>query len=86
VTDPQRLVDELTHAGWIIVDHGRDGSYQRLAWPGLTDRTALFVPLDTTAPDFRDLWQAALAELEDAVATGVQAAHVLAGLHPTAGT
>jgi hypothetical protein len=86
VTDPKRLVDELTRAGWIIVDHGRDSSCRRLAWPGLTDRTALFVPLDTTAPDFPDLWQAALAELEDAVAIGVQAAHVLAGLHPTAGT
>ncbi|WP_433730762.1 hypothetical protein ACQP2Y_20950 [Actinoplanes sp. CA-051413] len=61
----------------------RIGQYVRLLWPGhaeLAGRT-LFVPLDPDAPDFDELWQAALGELEDAVATGAQAARVLAGLH-----
>jgi hypothetical protein len=78
VTDLQRLVDELTARGWTVAGTGR--GYTRLLWPGLADRGALFVPTDSSAPDFAELWQAVLAELEDAVATGVQAAYVLAGL------
>jgi hypothetical protein len=70
VTDPQRLVDELTARGWTVAGH-RTGVYVRLRWPGLDELAGryLFVPLDQAAPDFAEGWQAAIAELEDAVAT-----------------
>lgn len=77
MTDSQRLITDLVAAGWNIADRGR--GYTRLFWPGLREHTTLFVPTDQSAPDFPDLWQAALGELEDAVATGVKAAHALAG-------
>lgn len=77
MTDPQRLIDDLTAAGWNIAGKGR--SYTRLFWPGLREHTFLLVPTDQGDPEFLDLWRAALGELEDAVATGVKAAHALAG-------
>lgn len=76
--DPQRLAGELVRAGWTVAGRGR--GYVRLLWPGLREHEFLLVPTDTTAPDFDGLWQAAISELEDTVATGVRAAHVLAGL------
>ena len=79
MTDPQQLVAALEERGWTPANQG--SGYVRLYWPGLTNRTALFVPTSPDSPDFTDLWQSTLAELEDAVATGVQAAYVLAGLH-----
>jgi hypothetical protein len=80
VTDPQRLVDELTRHGWAVVGRGRH--YARLTWPGINHNArTLVVPLDTAAPEFQELWEAARGQMESAVDVGVKAAHALAGLH-----
>ena len=84
MTDQQRLVDELLNAGWTRVSEPT-GDHVRLIWPGMTDRTALYIPLDPAAAHFTDLWQAALAELEDTIAAGVLAADVLARFYTTPG-
>lgn len=76
MSGPQLLVAELEKHGWIACATGR--GCVRLTWPGLTDRTALLVPTDPADPEFTDLWLAALDELEDAVAVGMQAARVIA--------
>lgn len=78
MTDPQRLVDEIVRAGWTVVGQGRGCT--RLVWPGYIHQRSLLVPLDTTAPEFDEMWRAALAQLESAVDVGVKAAHALAGL------
>lgn len=80
---PELLIAQLERHGWTVCGRGR--GFVRLIWPGVTDRTALFVPTDPSAGDFAELWQAALGELEDAVATGVQAARVLAEVHAAGG-
>lgn len=74
--DPQRLITELVRHGWTVVGQGR--GHTRLAWPNR--RTGfLVVPTDLSAPEFTEMWQPVLAELEAAVDVGVKAAHVLAG-------
>lgn len=76
--NPQHLVDALTMHGWVEAGR-RGGVYVRMARPAWRDRS-LVVPFDTTAPEFDELWHAVIRELEDTVAVGVQAAHVLGDL------
>jgi len=71
MTGPQHLVDGLTARGWIVAGTGR--GYTRLFWPGITDRAPLFVPTDPSAPDFNDLWRAALADGEAALRSKMKA-------------
>lgn len=77
MTDPQKLVAALEERGWTVAGRGR--GYVRLSWPD-GRAGSLVVLLDPSAPEFDQHMEAVRTELEDAVATGVQAAYVLAGL------
>lgn len=80
ITNPARLVEALRDAGWQVAG-AKQGVYVRLAWPGAPNRS-LLIPIDQTAPEFEELLRAAVSQLEQAAATGRDAAQALAMYRP----
>ncbi len=73
--NPTRLVEALTDCGWQVAGQ-RSGVYVRLDWPHTVNRS-LIVPLDQTAPEYPELLNAAVRQLEDAVRVGSDAGRAL---------
>src|SRR6185437_7295056 len=62
--DPAKLTELLEDVGWKI-SGGREGSYSRLAPPieAVFVPQSLLIPLDRTAPEFKEIMKAALLQL-----------------------
>lgn len=60
-TDPARVVAAMEQAGWVRVGY-RTGEYVRLA-PPTEEGISLMVPLDSGAPEYRELMGAVVATL-----------------------
>lgn len=75
--DPETVVAGLEAAGWVQVG-GRAGVYTRLAW--LDPRYLVVVPLDASAPEYRDLMVGTLADLKKVASVGAAVQQALDGI------
>lgn len=74
-TNPGHIIEALMDCGWQVAGQ-KSGVYVRLARPYQHNRS-LVVPLDQTAPEYQELLNAAVAQLEDAVRVGSDAGRAL---------
>lgn len=76
--DLQALLDVLEAHGFVQVGAGR--GYVRFAWPSSDNSKTLVVATDPTAPEFDDMFDAVITELDRAEKIGVAAGGVIATL------
>jgi hypothetical protein len=77
VTNPLQLIEALTSAGWTVAGKSERQCYVRLAAPYRTGTAFLMVPTDETAPEYSEMLQAALGQLQATAQLGDLAWRVL---------
>lgn len=77
MTDPLQLIEALTSAGWTVAGKSERQCYVRLSGPYRTGSAFLMIPTDQAAPEYPEMLQAALGQLQATAQLGDLAWRVL---------